>query len=311
MIYMTNNIQLFEVTEEEVDKRLDVYVAEKTDLSRSHIQKLIIAGSINVNEKPAKPNCRLRLSDRIAVQYTEAIPGEAAGEKISLDILYEDADIIVVNKVRGMVVHPAAGNYSGTLVNALLAHCDNLSGINGIIRPGIVHRLDKETSGVIVAAKNDRAHLSLTEQIKKRTAGRQYLAIVHGNIVEQEGTISAPIGRNKTDRKKMAVTFNGSKEATTNFKVLERFGNCNLVKCKLLTGRTHQIRVHMAYIKHPVVGDPKYGPSKNHFSIKGQALHACALCFDHPVSGKQMVFSAPVPADMEKILLELRRNRKG
>jgi 23S rRNA pseudouridine1911/1915/1917 synthase len=225
--------------------------------------------------------------------------------------LYEDEYVIVINKPRGMVVHPAVGNYSGTLVNALLEHCEDLSGINGEVRPGIVHRLDKDTSGVMVAAKNNQAHLSLTEQIKNRTASRRYLAIVYGNIKEDKGVINAPIGRHYVDRKRMAVTFENSKEAITNFQVLERFGQFTFVACKLKTGRTHQIRVHMAYIGHPVVGDPKYGPERRNFSIKGQALHSTELTFKHPVTGETMVFHAPLPEDMDRILLELNNKRGG
>lgn len=293
-------------------KRLDVYLAgELPELSRSHVQNLIAAGFVRVNDRQVKASCKMQAGDRIAVELPEPKPAEIIAEKIPLDILYEDEAVIVIDKGRGMVVHPAAGNHAGTLVNALLEHCDNLSGINGVIRPGIVHRLDKETSGVMVAAKNDCAHLKLAEQIKKRTAVRQYIAIVHGNIAEPAGTINAPIGRHNTDRQKMAVVFSGSKAAITGFTVLERFDNYTLIKCRLLTGRTHQIRVHMAYIKHPVVGDPKYGPAKAHFSIQGQALHACELSFTHPVTGFAMEFTAPLPEDMAKILAELRKNKAG
>ena len=235
---------------------------------------------------------------------------EICAEDIPLDILYEDADIIVINKPRGMVVHPAAGNYAGTLVNALLEHCRDLSGINGEIRPGIVHRLDKDTSGVMVAAKNDRAHLNLAEQIKARTASRKYLAIVYGIIAEEQGIINAPIGRHASDRKKMAVTFSNSKEAITRFRVLERFVNYTLVECRLQTGRTHQIRVHMQYIGHPVVGDPKYGPEKKRFTIKGQALHSAELSLKHPVTGEDLLFIAPLPPDMAVIIEQLAASKR-
>jgi 23S rRNA pseudouridine1911/1915/1917 synthase len=204
-----------------------------------------------------------------------------------------------------MVVHPATGNYQGTLVNALLDHCHDLSGINGEIRPGIVHRLDKDTSGVMVAAKNDHAHLNLAEQIKNRTASRKYIAIVHGNIAEEQGIINAPVGRHPADRKKMAVTFSNSKEAITRFRVIERYVNFTVVECKLQTGRTHQIRVHMQYIGHPVVGDPKYGPEKKRFAIKGQALHSAELSLIHPVTGENMHFTAPLPLDMASVLKQL------
>lgn len=289
-------------------ERIDVFLAKKiTDLSRSHIQKLITEGNVQVNKRNIKANYKLQSDDSIEIVIPEAKPVDIIAESIALDILYEDADVIVINKPRGMVVHPAAGNYSGTLVNALLDHCDDLSGINGQVRPGIVHRLDKDTSGVMVAAKNDEAHIKLAQQIKERSASRQYLAIVHGNVKEEQGVVNAPIGRHPTDRKKMAVVFSNSKEAVTNFEVVERFGQYTLISCKLLTGRTHQIRVHMTYIGHPVVGDPKYGIGKQPFSIKGQALHSAQLKFTHPATNQEMVFSAPLPADMQKIITQLRR----
>ncbi|WP_149733287.1 RluA family pseudouridine synthase [Propionispora hippei] len=293
------------------NERLDVFLTNRLqDTTRSFVQKLIRDKQVTVNAKEAKANYRVQPGDIVKVVLPEPKIVDVLAEDIPLDILYEDEDIIVVNKARGMVVHPAAGNYKGTLVNALLEHCTNLSGINGEIRPGIVHRLDKDTSGVMVAAKNDRAHVSLAQQIKNRTAGRIYWAIVQGNIKEDTGTIHAPIGRHPTDRKKMAVTFTNSKEAITNFTVITRFGEYTLVECKLLTGRTHQIRVHMAYIGHPVVGDPKYGSPKSRFSIEGQALHAKKLRLEHPVTGQEMVFEAPVPEDMQSILNSL-QNRKG
>ncbi|CUH94199.1 putative RNA pseudouridine synthase YlyB [Propionispora sp. 2/2-37] len=293
------------------NERLDLFLTkQRSDLTRSFIQKLIREGHVTVNAKLVKPNYRIQLNDRVAVMIPEPKPMDVVAEHIPLSVLYEDDDIIVVNKTRGMVVHPAAGNYQGTLVNALLEHCKNLSGINGEIRPGIVHRLDKDTSGVMVAAKTDRAHISLAQQIKDRTASRIYWAIVHGNIKEDHGSIHAPIGRHTADRKKMAVTFENSREATTNFTVLTRFGEYTLVECKLLTGRTHQIRVHMAYIGHPVVGDPKYGVKKQEFSIVGQALHARELRLIHPVSGEPMQFTAPLPSDMSEILHTLQKYKR-
>lgn len=298
---MTDN--LLNVTEDESNERLDIFLTKHMDgLSRSHIQKLIATECVKVNNKLVKANHRLNAFDKVEIIYPEAQKLDVVAEDIPLDIIYEDAAIIVINKARGMVVHPAVGNYQGTLVNALLYHCGDLSGINGVIRPGIVHRLDKETSGVMVAAKTDQAHLSLAKQIKDRTASRLYIAIVHGNVRNDHGVINAPIGRHPIDRKKMAVTFTNSKEAITNFKVISRFGNYSVVECKLLTGRTHQIRVHMAHIGHPVVGDPKYGPQRAHFKIIGQALHSTQLRLEHPVTGEVMVFSAPLPTDMQDIL---------
>jgi 23S rRNA pseudouridine1911/1915/1917 synthase len=306
-----SNFACIEASIEEQGVRLDVLLTNRfSELSRSHLQKLIADKLVTVNGKPAKANYKAQSKDTIAITFPEAKPVEIMPEAIPLDILYEDTDIIVVNKARGMVVHPAAGNYQGTLVNALLEHCTDLSGINGEIRPGIVHRLDKDTSGVMVAAKNDRAHLDLAEQIKSRTASRKYLAIVHGTIAEEQGIIKAPIGRHPTDRKKMAVTFSNSKVALTRFRVIERFVNYTLVECKLQTGRTHQIRVHMQYIDHPVVGDPKYGPEKKRFVIEGQALHSAELSLKHPVTGEIMVFTAPMPADMVNILKQLEATKR-
>lgn len=301
----------FKTTDEEQGTRLDVLLTQHfPELSRSHLQKLIADKMVLVNDKTVKANYKAQTEDTISITFPEAKEIEIIPEEIPLDILYEDTDIIVVNKPRGMVVHPAAGNYQGTLVNALLDHCRDLSGINGEIRPGIVHRLDKDTSGVMVAAKNDHAHLSLAEQIKERTASRKYLAIVHGNIAEEQGIINAPIGRHPSDRKKMAVTFSNSKQAITRFRVVERFINFTLVECKLQTGRTHQIRVHMQYIGHPVVGDPKYGPEKKRFNIQGQALHSAELSLKHPTTNQDMLFSAPLPPDMADILTELQAIRR-
>lgn len=305
---MTDKTDYFQVSAEDKGERIDVFLAKgMKDLSRSAIQRLVTDGQITVNGKVVKTNYKLRVDDQIAVSIPEPRTLELMAEDIPLDVVYEDDDIIVINKARGMVVHPATGNYSGTLVNALLEHCEDLSGINGVARPGIVHRLDKDTSGVMIAAKTDRAHMNLAEQIKEHTASRRYITIVHGNIKEEQGVIKGPIGRHPSDRKKMAVTFVNSKEAITKFRVMERFGPYTLVECRLLTGRTHQIRVHMAYIGHPVVGDPKYGPERPHFSIAGQALHSAELTIQHPVTQEKMVFAAALPEDMEKILLELRK----
>ena len=299
-----------EFSAERDGERLDVFLARMAiqgdPLSRSRIQKLITDGNVTVDGKPAKASLRLAAGAVVAVELPEPEATDIAPENISLDILYEDEDVIVVNKARGMVVHPAAGVSSGTLVNALLAHCKDLSGINGALRPGIVHRLDKDTSGVMIAAKNDTAHRSLAEQIQEKTAKRVYWAILTGNIREEEGVIHGAIGRNPKDRQKMAVVRENGKDATTNFRVLERFGAYTLAECRLMTGRTHQIRVHMAYIGHPVLGDPKYGAKKCLFSIEGQALHSKTLMFTHPRTGEKMEFEAPLPEDMQIILDELR-----
>jgi len=293
---------------EEAGKRLDVFlVTYQPELSRSHIQKLIDQGAVLVDGQVRKANYKLHGGETVSLVIPEAEPVSVEPENIPLDVLYEDKDIIVINKPRGMVVHPAAGVHTGTLVNALLYHCHDLSGINGEIRPGIVHRLDKDTSGVLVCAKNDVAHLDLAEQISTKTAHRVYRAIVHGNIKEEAGIIKGDIGRHPTDRKKMAIVRENGKPAVTHFKVLERFGEYTLVECRLETGRTHQIRVHMTSIGHPLVNDPKYGPKKSSpFAIKGQALHSLSLTLNHPVTKEEMTFTAPLPQDMEKILTGLR-----
>lgn len=277
-------------------KRLDVFLAEELpELTRSHIQKLVGDGLVTVNCRPAKASYKVQLGDAIEVAVPEPEGLDVAAENIPLDILYEDRDVIVVNKPQGMVVHPAAGNYTGTLVNALLGHCTDLSGINGVLRPGIVHRIDKDTSGAIMAAKNDEAHLSLASQIKDHAVVRKYIALVHGIISEPAGVIDAPIGRDPRERKRMAVVTQNCKSAVTRYRVLERFAGYTLVECRLETGRTHQIRVHMAYLGHPVVGDPVYGPRKNPFALAGQALHAALLGFNHPRTGEYLEFAAPLP----------------
>ena len=306
-----NNMEPVVFTAEEKGQRLDVFVVERfPELSRSHVQKLIEQGNVLVDGSVRKANYKLRGGEAVQVTVPQAEPISVEPEDIPLDILYEDKDIIVVNKARGMVVHPASGVYSGTLVNALLYHCQDLSGINGEIRPGIVHRLDKDTSGVMVCAKNDTAHLDLAEQIRTKTAHRTYWAIVHGNIKEEAGIIKGDIGRHPTDRKKMAIVRENGKPAVTHFKVLERFGEYTLVECKLETGRTHQIRVHMTSIGHPLINDPKYGPKKSSpFAINGQALHSLQLTLTHPVTKEEMTFTAPLPTDMEKILTGLRNKR--
>ena len=297
-------------TADRADERLDLFLVRRLpDLSRSYAQRLIADGQVTVDGTARKANYKLRGGEEIACTMPPAEEIEICAEDIPLDILYEDADIIVVNKARGMVVHPAAGIYTGTLVNALLWHCHDLSGINGALRPGIVHRLDKDTSGVMVAAKNDMAHHYLARQIRDKDARREYRAIVHGNIVPRAGVITGDIGRHPTDRKKMAIVRENGKPATTHFEVLERFGSYTYVSCRLETGRTHQIRVHMTSIGHPLVGDPKYTAKKNPFAIVGQALHSLTLSLTHPRTGTEMTFTAPLPADMEEILHTLHSGR--
>ena len=297
-------------TADRTDERLDLFLVRRLpNLSRSYAQRLIADGQVTVDGTARKANYKLRGGEEIVCTMPPAEEIEICAEDIPLDILYEDADIIVVNKARGMVVHPAAGIYTGTLVNALLWHCHDLSGINGALRPGIVHRLDKDTSGVIVAAKNDMAHHYLARQIRDKDARREYRAIVHGNIVPRAGVITGDIGRHPTDRKKMAIVRENGKPATTHFEVLERFGSYTYVSCRLETGRTHQIRVHMTSIGHPLVGDPKYTAKKNPFAIVGQALHSLTLSLTHPRTGTEMTFTAPLPADMEEILHTLHSGR--
>ncbi len=290
---------------EDAGTRADVFLAAKLGVSRSNMQKLLEDGRVKRGEKIIKANYKVRAGEMFVVDIPEPEPIEAVPENIPLDIIYEDDDVVVLNKARGMVVHPAPGNYTGTLVNALLYHCSNLSGINSAIRPGIVHRLDKDTSGIMIVAKNDAAHISLSQQIQSKTAVRTYLAVVRGNIKTDSGTIETQIARDKTDRKKMAVVKEGGRDAITDYEVLERFGKYTLVCCKLRTGRTHQIRVHMEYLGYPLVGDPKYSPMKTPFGIKGQALHSHTLEFTHPRTGERMKFEAPLPEDMHKIITRL------
>jgi 23S rRNA pseudouridine1911/1915/1917 synthase len=289
-------------------QRIDKFITDalEEDTSRTQIQQWIKDGHVTVNGKPAKPNYKLSLSDSIIVIIPEPVDVELAPEDIPLDVIYEDSDVIVVNKPRGLVVHPAPGHYSGTLVNALLHHCRDLSGINGVLRPGIVHRIDKDTSGLIMAAKNDKAHASLADQLRAHTVNRKYIALVHGNIQHENGTIDAPIGRDSYDRKMYTVTEKNSKHAVTHFLVLQRFGDFTLVELKLETGRTHQIRVHMKFIGHPLVGDPMYGKSKGTMNMEGQALHAAVLGFKHPRSDEPLLFEAPLPDDFEDLLFRIR-----
>ena len=272
------------------------------ELSRSGLKKIIDAGGVTVNNKTVKANYKLRTGDIVTMNIPESVPLEIIPQNIPLDILYEDDDVIVINKPQGMVVHPAPGHYTDTLVNALLYHCgDSLSGINGIMRPGIVHRIDMDTSGVIMAAKNNNAHRSLALQLAEHSITRKYNAIVYNNIKEDEGTIDKPLGRNPSDRKKMAVVP-GGRRAVTHYRVLDRLGKFTYIEAQLETGRTHQIRVHMTYAGHPLLGDSVYGPKKQPFNLKGQVLHARVLGFVHPVTGEYMEFESPLPEYFQKLL---------
>ncbi|AQT83845.1 putative RNA pseudouridine synthase YlyB [Paenibacillus larvae subsp. larvae] len=292
--------------EEHAGERIDKFVSESLDgVSRTQIQQWIKEGHISVNEKQVKPNYKLAEGDRIKLNIPDPEQVDIRPEPIPLDIYYEDKDVIVVNKPRGMVVHPAPGHSSGTLVNALMYHCKDLSGINGEMRPGIVHRIDKDTSGLIMAAKHDKAHASLADQLREHSVTRKYLALVQGNLAHEQGTVEAPIGRDPKDRKLYTVTEKNSKEAVTHFVVMERFGDYTLTELKLETGRTHQIRVHMKFIGHPLVGDPAYGKSKKEW-IRGQALHAAVLGFKHPMTREYLEFEAPLPEDMKQLIHSLR-----
>jgi len=303
----------FNITEEQAGKRLDSFLAESIEgFSRTYMQKLIDDGLVLISGKTVKSNYKLRKGDEVQVTIPDPVPLEVKAEKIELDIVYEDNDIIVINKPQGMVVHPAHGNYSGTVVNALLEHCGSLSdynsltGINGVMRPGIVHRIDKDTSGIIVIAKTNEAHLLLSEQLKEHSITRKYAALVEGRLKNDSGRIETLIGRNPKDRKQMAVVDRNGKRAVTHYRVLERFESNTYIEASLETGRTHQIRVHMAYIGHPVVGDMVYGYKKQRFDTKGQLLHARVLGFIHPTTGQYMEFEAPLPDYFEKILRTLR-----
>ena len=287
-------------------ERLDKAIKkQETEISRTRLQKLIEEGKVKVNGKIEKNSYIVKIGDKILIEEEEPEEIELKPQEIPLDIIYEDNDIIVINKSKGLVVHPGNGNPDHTLVNAVMAKCKgSLSGIGGKIRPGIVHRLDKDTSGLIVVAKNDKAHIGLSEQLKKKEMKKTYIALVRGNIQENEATIQMPIGRSTKDRKKMAVTKKG-KEAITHFKVLKRYGKYTLVEVKIETGRTHQIRVHMAEIGHPVVGDLVYSNGKNEFGVEGQMLHAKQLIFQHPITQEKITLTAPLPEYFEKVLEQL------
>ncbi len=297
---------------DEEGSRLDKAVAERIpELSRSAVQALCKSGNVLMNGRPQDKNASVKAGDEILVQAPDPQPMDATGEDIPLEIVYEDDDLLVVNKPKGMVVHPAAGNYTGTLVNALLYHCGgSLSGIGGVIRPGIVHRIDKDTSGLLIVAKNDTAHQALSEQIKAHTFTREYAAVVHGHFKEQAFTVNAPVGRSQTDRKKMCVTDHNSRHAVTHVEVLEELPGFSYIKCRLETGRTHQIRVHMAYLGHPVAGDRVYGPRKSPVDTQGQCLHARTIGFRHPVTGEWMDFTSQLPPYFEALLQKLRSQQR-
>ena len=298
---------LFEIQENQ-QMRLDKYLAEQfPEQTRSYLQKLIKEGQVLVNGKTVKSGYQLSKGDEVSVTIPEPKELDVEPQKMDLDIVYEDEDVILINKPKGMVVHPAPGHTTDTLVNGLLYHCkDNLSGINGVARPGIVHRIDRDTTGILIVCKNDMSHNSIAAQLKEHSINRRYRALVHGNLKEDTGTVEGPIGRHPVDRKKMAINDRNGKPAVTHYTVLERFGNYTLIECKLETGRTHQIRVHMTSIGHPLVGDEVYGPAKCPFKLQGQCLHAMVLGFVHPRTGEYMVFSADLPEYFEELLKKLR-----
>lgn len=303
---------LFNISKENIGIRIDKFIVQNAnDITRSAVQNHIEAGNVLVNNKLVNKNYKLREKDVVTLMVPDAVPMEAFPENIPLDIVYEDNDLIVVNKPKNMVVHPAPGNYSGTLVNALLYHCgSSLSGINGILRPGIVHRIDKNTSGLLIVAKNDTAHKGLALQIKVHSFTRRYQAVVYGNLKEDKGTIDLPIGRNPSDRKKMTVTEKNSRNAVTHFQVIERYSGFTHIAVTLETGRTHQIRVHMAHIGHPVAGDDVYGPKKVITKLNGQCLHADKIGFIHPLTGKYLEFTSSLPDYFTAFLNEL-KNKSG
>lgn len=296
---------------EQVNKRIDAYMAEKyEDISRVAIQRLIETEKILVNGQKVKSSYKVQVNDKITMEEEKAVEIELKAQDIPVEIIYEDGDIIVVNKPKGMVVHPANGNPDGTLVNAIMSICkDSLSGIGGEIRPGIVHRLDKDTSGILIVAKNDKAHINLSQQIKEHKVKKTYIALVKGIVKENNATINMPIGRSEKDRKKMAVTKKG-KEAITHFKVLKRYDKYTLLEINIETGRTHQIRVHLSQIGYPIVGDEVYSKGKNEWNIKGQCLHAKSLDFKHPITNEDMHLEAKIPQYFEKILEELKERKK-
>ncbi|MBS6195304.1 MAG: RluA family pseudouridine synthase [Clostridiales bacterium] len=298
-----------EVTEDDKNARIDKFLSEQLEShSRSYLQKLIKDGQVTLKGSTVKSNYKVQPGEQICVCIPQLAEPDILPEDIPLDILYEDSDVLVINKPKGMVVHPSAGHYSQTVVNAVMFHCrENLSGINGVMRPGIVHRIDMDTTGAIVICKNDRAHQNLAEQLKEHSITRKYRAIVWGNLKEDQGTVVGAIGRHPIDRKKMAINEKNGKPAVTHYRVLERFGNYTYIECQLETGRTHQIRVHMASKGHPLLGDAVYGPAKCPFRLQGQCLHAMILGFIHPATGEYMEFEAPLPEYFTHLLQNLRK----
>lgn len=303
---------VFEITPEMEDERIDKCISTFIDsLSRSYIQKIIKDGNVYVNDKAVKANYKVKMEDYVRFILPDSVEPDIPPQDIPLDIIYEDKDILIVNKPKNMVVHPAPGHYEGTLVNAVMFHCkDDLSGINGVMRPGIVHRIDKDTTGSLIICKNDEAHNSIAAQLKIHSITRKYRAIVFGNIKNDEGIINAPIGRHPNDRKKMAINERNGKPAITHYKVLERFDKYTYIECQLETGRTHQIRVHMSSIGHPLIGDTVYTNQKAPFHLEGQTLHAMVIGFEHPSKGEYMEFEAPLPDYFEKLLNILRNSKK-
>lgn len=301
--------QTFQVCKDQAGTRIDLFLKENcSDLSRSFLQKLVKSQDVLVNGEPVKANYKTVFGDEVEIVVPDAAEPEILAEPMNLEIIYEDQDVVLVNKPKGMVVHPAAGHYTGTLVNGLMAHCkDQLSGINGVLRPGIVHRIDMDTTGILIVCKNDMAHNLIAAQLKEHTITRRYRAVVHGVIKAEEGTVDAPIGRHPTDRKRMSINEKNGRCAVTHYRVLERLGQFTYIECRLETGRTHQIRVHMASIHHPLLGDTVYGPEKCPFKLQGQTLHAGLLGFVHPRTGKYMEFESPLPEYFEKILGRLRQ----
>lgn len=297
----------FYIPEEASGQRIDKYLSDLLEgQSRSYLQKLMKEGRVFIQGKPVKANYKITAGEVVELEIPDLEEPDICPENIPLDILYEDDDLLVVNKPKGMVVHPSAGHYNGTLVNALMYHCaGKLSGINGVLRPGIVHRIDMDTTGSLVVCKNDFSHISLAEQLKVHSITRKYRAIVHGRLKEEEGTVSAPIGRHPIDRKKMAVNDKNGKEAVTHYRVLKRFRQFTYIECQLETGRTHQIRVHMSSLGHPLLGDAVYGPNRCPYKLQGQTLHAQVLGFLHPRTGAYMEFEAPLPEYFEELLRKL------